>query len=388
MGRSRKLCLVSVGVYPGTGGSVIIVNNIARTFSKEDMVIIGQRQARTVRRPWSPEFPKLYYLDVFELPKRRGHRYTRWFSARSLKKQIRKIVLDEQCDCILAIFPDELFMYCAYSVSQDLGLPFFTWFHNTYLDNRRGVLKLLAHFLQPKFFLSATCNFVISDGLRRFYEGRYPSTDFVTLLHGFDVPKRNFIPYELPSEKVRFLFSGTLNHSCLDAALRLFEAIVKGKNHELHIFTGDLSFFRRHDFGGENVFFHNFLPLDEFVAKLTSFDVLLLPHGFEGDRSEAEYRTIFPTRTIPLLYSNRPILVHSPRDCFLTRFFIENNCGVVVTEKSEQQLVQAIDVLKTDAVKSHEVVKNALAVSKLFEVSHVRTEIMNRVLRLDPSRWS
>ena len=60
------------------------------------------------------------------------------------------------------------------------------------------------------------------------------------------------------------------------------------------------------------------------VAELRQYDVVVLTHGFNGAYGDVEYRTIFPTRAIPMLLSGRPMLVHSPPGAYLTEFFREN----------------------------------------------------------------
>lgn len=371
-----KTLLISWGVFPGTGGSCIIVNNIAKAFSKEEMAIVGEHPLAKSEKKWEAHLPNLYYVLPVALGKsKKGIRFTRWLSLKRIQKEIEDIIKKEQCDRILAIFPDEFYMYIAYRISRRMNLPFFTWFHNTYLDNRTGILKQLAKFLQPKFFSHARHNFVMSEGMKRFYHEKYPEWQFTPLVHGFKIPKLTPKSVPVQNGKIKFLFSGSINESCLDATVRLFKYILSRSDTELHVFSGNGNILEKLGIAGENLNIHSFMPLSEFEQQLYKYDIMLLPHGFEGMRTEAEYKTIFPTRTVPLLYSNRPILAHSPKGAFLTDFLKENDCAEVVDQKSTRQIEIAINDLVNNEDRKQELVQNAIETAKMFDLNNVSSQL-------------
>lgn len=375
-----KILLVSWGVFPGTAGSCVIVNNIARAFGKNELLIVGETPTVDSESVWGEELPKLIYLDGYTLPSRRGMRYTRWISYPRLVRNIEALAIKEGCTAVLAIFPDEFWMFLAYRVSKALDLPFYTWFHNTYLDNRIGVRKQLAKYLQPRFFRHANINFVMSDGMNNLVSKKYPDVDFATLVHGFEIPKVLFEEIPPITEKVKFMFSGSVNESCRDACERLFKYIMNRPNSELHIFSGNTAFVQQMGLSGDGLHVNSYLPLAEFERRLGDYDIMLLPHGFDGMRSEAEYKTIFPTRTIPLLFSNRPILAHSPKGSFLTEFLLEHDCAEVVQSKSRHDMESAIVTLLGDKSRVEELVKNAIQTSQYFDLKKVSRQLREQIL--------
>ncbi|RME94864.1 MAG: hypothetical protein D6772_13980, partial [Bacteroidetes bacterium] len=62
--------------------------------------------------------------------------------------------------------------------------------------------------------------------------------------------------------------------------------------------------------------------------------------GFTGGYGPVEYRTIFPTRTIPFLLSGKPIFAHAPPTSFLSDFLRQNKCALLV-DQPEPELVHA-----------------------------------------------
>lgn len=367
-----KILLISWGVFPSTGGSTVIVNNIARAFSKNEMVIVGEKPTVQSKKRWDEDFPNLYYVEPFaEGESKKGIRFRYWGRARRLQKEIEHILKKENCDRLLCIFPNEFYMYLGYRISKKFNIPFYTWFHNTYLDNRRGILKLLANFLQPKFFSHASQNFVMSEGMKNFYVQRYPNYNFKPLVHGFEIPDNPIQEIPKPKELIKFLFSGSINDSCLDATVRLFKYLATRKDAELHVYSGNGAILKQLGIESTNIIIHDFIPLKEFEKKLELYDIMLLPHGFEGMRTEAEYKTIFPTRTIPLLYSNRPILAHSPPGAFLTDFLKNHDCAEVVEEKSIKAIELAIDKLVNDVGRRNILVANAMQTARMFDLNNV-----------------
>jgi len=367
----EKILVVSWSVYPSPTGSAVIMDNIASTFSDAEMVLVGD--GKDLPPPdKGASYPKIYYMNPNPGFLKRVQKYSRWMNSGKITRQIEAIAKSEKCTSILAVFPDEFYMNAAYKVSKKLNLPFYTWFHNTYLDNRKGLLKMVAKRLQPRFFDHARTNFVMSDGMNDYYKKAYPKLSFTTLTHGFEIPKVEYKAFTPNKEIVRFLFSGSFNEACREATVRQLKTILKNPNHHVHLFTGtSIADFEAHGIGGSNVHHEGFVTLEELRQRFVEFDIMLLPHGFDGTRTDVEYDTMFPTRTIPILYSNRPILAHSPKGAFLTDFLRQHDCAEIVDEKDEDALDAAIQRLLNDEQRREHLIKNALKTAQIFDLNRV-----------------
>lgn len=360
-------------VYPTSTGSAIIVDNIARTFKPSEMVLLGEATNPISEEEEKNIRPKIYYTNPNVTIKGRGKRYLKWLNFNKVVRYMTEVAEKEQCTSILAVFPDEFYMYAAYKVSKKLNIPFFTWFHNTYLDSRTG-LSLGARFFQPRFFNHASINFLMSDGMLEFFQKKYPDYVFKTLRHGFEIPEITYTPADAPAEKIKFMYSGSINSSCLEATLRLFEVIHENPAYELHIY-GNEKEIKHYNIQTGKAILHGFVDWEVFVNSMENYDIMLLPHGFDGARTEAEYKTIFPTRTIPLLYSNRPILAHTPKGAFITDFLQKNNCAEVVDIKDKAAIRTAIKRLITDKTRRAEIIKNAIKTAKIFDINGVHKQL-------------
>ncbi len=376
----NKILFVAWGVYPQPAAMAVLIHTLATTLSTRAVVAGEFDFAET--KDWSEVNYPLYHLDPFILGQTRGIQYTKLLAMRKITGELETIAKKHDCRAIFCSFPDELYLGASYFASKRLNIPLFTWFHNTYSDNRTGVLGVLANWLQPRVFAHATMNFTMSDGMQRFYEKRYPSNRFQVLRHCFDLPKETAVLPALDRSIIKFAYTGNLNESCADAALRLCKYLLTQPNYELHILGGKSirsAFEQAGICAAPNVVFHGFVPDADFIKMLQTCHIVLLPHGFDGDRTQVEFETIFPTRTVPLLYCGRPILAHTPKNVFFTDFLEENNCAAVTTTKNERDIQNAIDRLLSDEVYCEDLVNNARKTANLFDKNIIAQQLLNKI---------
>ena len=308
--------MVTWTAFPPASGSGVILSNLLKQFDPGEIVLAGEHTyGADINKYSRPNYP-FYLLEHPFHTGVKGSTYLKWLSFTKVKRQLIQIIQKHQIDLVFGVFPDEFYTYVASRAALEREIPFYSWFHNTYLDNRSGILGWWANKIQPKIFRQSEIIFTMSEGMNDFFKKGYPffANKMHPLLHGFDIPnKHGSVDVEIQGS-VKHLLTGNINHSNKDSTARMVSTILSGfPDHEIHYYGGanenDWS-----DMGITNarLFIHGFIPLPQLVAKFHEYDTMLLPHGFEGNFSEAEYLTIFPTRTIPLLYSGKPIFAHSP----------------------------------------------------------------------------
>jgi hypothetical protein len=90
---------------------------------------------------------------------------------------------------------------------------------------------------------------------------------------------------------------------------------------------------------------HPHVDLQESLAIQHDADMLFLPLAFHSPIPEV-LRTSAPGKMGEYLSSGRPILVHAPQDSFLSWFFRQHRCGVVVDSPDCGLLADAVrDIL-------------------------------------------
>lgn len=342
------------------------------------MVLAGQVWSGAEGYRRDAALPTIHYVGrEWTWPKRgqRFVRWARWLTLRRLARSVERVAREEACDAIVSIFPNEFYLYAGYEAARRLKLPYYPYFHNTYLENRRGLPLRFARWLERRVFEDAPVVFVMSEGMKEYYEPRYPGVQFEPLVHTFNEPIPDFASPPAPGSPIGLAFIGNLNESNVDAARRMAQMVNQREDCRLTTYSGTPDwYFAKTGVCGSRIK-HTRVAYDEVTQALRSHDILLFPHGFTGGTSEAEYATIFPTRTIASLLAARPILAHTPPGSFLTRWLRNHDCAEIVDTPDVQALSAALDRLRDGAARREELVRNALVAVRQFHAPAVAANL-------------
>ncbi|MEH3116209.1 MAG: glycosyltransferase [Methylorubrum populi] len=143
-------------------------------------------------------------------------------------------------------------------------------------------------------------------------------------------------------------YTGSVYHAQADAFRNLLEVLEQiDEPWEIHIASEqDAERIRREGIGSPAIRLLGSLTREEAVSLQRRADVLFLPLAFEAIPDVI--RTSAPLKTGEYLASGRPILVHAPQDAWLSRFFRERGCGVVVDQPKTEPLKAALSRLRHD----------------------------------------
>jgi glycosyltransferase involved in cell wall biosynthesis len=374
------IALFSRSIYPRRSGSADITEQLAKSFSRDELFIVGGRKAFTTPMPRSDSDVEVFTLGSELNVKGRGDRFFRFFRWCMFPLLLRRSVAicrARRCTSVIGTFPDEFFVMLALRTARNLGLPFFAYFHNTLVENRTGVRLRTATYVQRRVFEEAEKVFVISKGMERYYQQRYPGVTFVTVPHTFTAYPSPMQPH-LPSTRSpkTVVLVGNFNQSNIDATCRVVDALGRSQDFRIVMYTPvPRVLLKVRGVDVDKVSNVEYIPGAELVERMKQADLLVLTHGFHGGLADIEYRTIFPTRTIPLLLAEIPLLVHAPAHSFVAEFFREHGCGVLVDEADEEKLVAAARALTSDGALAQRVVARAREVSRMFYGPEVKKSL-------------
>ena len=368
----QKTLLVSAGLPPALNGSSNIISNLASQFSRDELVLAGEKAPGPPESEWDQDDPdrvKIYFV----------HRRWPWRFKRTVRLFLFPIILlrvlwvskKERCKQIVGVFPNEFYLCVAYVASVITGTKFASYFHNTYLDNRGGMRLAFAKWLQPRVFQRSATVFVMSDGMKSVWEDTYANRNLCTLVHTFHEKVDHPTASQDFADDFRIAFMGNLNASNTDAMSRISGVLDHFPNCRMVTYSGvpDESF-ARIGLTGDQIT-NTRVGYDQVITELRKFDLLFLPHGFHGGLKEIEYATIFPTRTIPYLLSGTPIIAHSPSTAFLTQWLRRYDAAEIVDEPSVEKICDAIAKLQSDSRRRNEIVSNAFQAAQQFRGSVV-----------------
>lgn len=379
----NKLLILSRNVPPRFSGTSVVVENLLKGFKDENIVVVGEKFICG-----NCNYPKIKYNNL--------HYITVLFNTNTiLTKLLRRlqilsgfvllffIVLKHRPNKVLVIYPSAEYLFLGLLLSKIYKVDYYSYFHNTYKENTVGTAKFFASWLQERVFKYSEIVFFISDGLKNYYNDNYlkHTSKFETLTHSFVEGISSKIDVNIYG-KTKVAFSGSINASCEDAFHRLLKALSTFNNVEFNFFGNhEEAFFLSLGLKKDSFIIYSNLDRSQFITELKKCDVMLLPHGFGGNLSGIEYKTIFPTKTIEYLFSGKPIFYHGPPDSYLTNFLSDNKCAIIVDVKSKKEIKCKFKKLIENQNLRKTFVKNALLTSNSYHISKIIEKLKNKIYK-------
>jgi len=145
---------------------------------------------------------------------------------------------------------------------------------------------------------------------------------------------------------------------------------------KLHLYTSQSPFdLERQNIQGPVVFFPH-LPVSKVAQVQQQADILFLALAFHSPFPEV-IKTSAPGKMGEYLASGRPVLVHAPPDSFLSWYFKENGCGLVVERDEPAALGHAIERLLQEGALRETLVRNAIRCAKRdFSSTKAQTDFL------------
>ena len=236
-----RILVASWGIPPLKSGSAFVIDNLSSQFTKDEMVILGGRTILGKASVRSPELPAYHYqfteLNLFG----RGARFLapfRWMLFPFLLLKLNRLFKRTKCDYIVGVFPDEFFCFASYLVAKMNGARFSSYFHNTYIENRKGIGLAMGKRIQKSIFDHSESIFVMSEGMEHYYNDTYGYDKLRVLPHTF----RDYAPiqeYKVSQSRTTWnmVLIGNLNRSNIEATSRFMDAIQDDVRFTLSVYT-------------------------------------------------------------------------------------------------------------------------------------------------------
>ncbi|NND34356.1 MAG: glycosyltransferase [Saprospiraceae bacterium] len=385
-----KILLVSWPVLPMSGGSSVIIENLVRNFSAEEMVVLGSsRLIQNNRIKARDNGVKFHYFRSELYFFGRGYRYFIWFRKwrfQPLIRKIKKIIVEEGITQVMGVYPNPFYCLAACRAAEEMQIPFSAYFHNTYADNL-AIKDPQALKIQEEIFKRAKLIFVMSEGMQTFYKAKYGLSKFLPLLHTFNkkpgdgaMTSSSFVK----KKTFHLVAIGNFNESNLEATRRFLDTIKDHPKYKLHLYTHVPALLLKRRGLDPKYYQHcGSVSHDQIHGILQKYDICLLTHGFTGGYGPIEYQTIFPTRTIPMLLSGKPIFAHSPKNSFLNQFLEKHKCALIVDSKSATDIISGLDKIADNPSLQRQLVEAANAASQQFYGPSVVADLKNALKKIE-----
>jgi glycosyltransferase involved in cell wall biosynthesis len=166
-------------------------------------------------------------------------------------------------------------------------------------------------------------------------------------------------------DTINIIYAGAI-YVHQDALSNLVKAIEQVNNPRirLHLYTlANPDALKAQGIAGVQVELHPYIPQKEVFGVLRQADILFLPLAFETHVPEI-VKTASPGKMGEYMALERPILVHAPADSFISSFFREYQCGVVVDENDTDKLAKALETTLSDDDLQMKISQNARQIAR------------------------
>ncbi|WP_440950007.1 glycosyltransferase [Methanosphaerula subterraneus] len=357
-----KFALVSIALPPAWGGQAVVLYHLLKEMNPDEYCLITQKNYHfySMHGECAPKLRAHYHFlsPDYQVNRRAiigaaGALHLKavleWFlSFRT--RQIVKIVRKEACDAIVACTGDIFDPPAAYRASRILGIPFYLYAFDKYsqADKSAEVYSFTEKY-EPELLRGATGVIVPNEFMFNDYLDRYDIT--ATIIHNpSDLPDiTDREKKSQPEGEKKIVYTGAIYAAHFDAFRDLIEAIrsLNRDDIKVHLYTTQSQANLEAEGIRGPVVYHKHQPLSVISEVQQRADVLFLPLAFNSAYPEV-IRTSAPGKTGDYLASGRPILVHAPADSFVSWYFKEHECGIVVDQKDPAALASALYAILSD----------------------------------------
>lgn len=280
---------------------------------------------------------------------------------------------------IVATVPELASLLAAYLVHLVTRVPLVPYLHDTIIEGQTLVPhRWLAKRLQQRVLSASQEIFVLSEALAELYRDKY---DVETVVIPHCIEDDSIEPASRLVEPVSRTvgFSGAIYNLNRDSLARMAEAL-DGLPDVRFVVSTPGARTGATPFEGRDVDCRFIEEREDLIRFQRTSGVLYLPLSFSYPGGRGEIATVVPTKLFEYLVSGRPILVHAPDYCFLTRFARREGFAVVIDEPDPAILRGAVTRLLDDPEFSSGLVRNAFRVADRYRGARVAAKVESELL--------
>lgn len=369
---------------PVPAGSSVINRNLLSMFNPRSFKVLttSAKISANIEQIQDTDIKRIFRSFYF------SSRLNYYLSMMQIKKAVKesvKLAEKEKPAVIVGVFPDYYFLKIARETAKITGIPLVAYLHDTISEAHHNTrYENEANILQEQVFSEASAIFVMSRGMAELYKAKY-KLDAMPLEHTY----LEQIPGSLPEVQLKreAFWGGDIYGINKNAVSRISEALGK-INCGFFLATGaSIEGLKSMGIEGDHIQRGFFSQRSAYLANLKQSGLLILAldSADESPVHRDELATIFPTKTPEYLATGCPILIHCPEDYFLARFFKDNNCGYVITEKSPEKIAEISKQMLETPEAFSEMRLNALKAARIFDSERLAkkfSDVINKVAEL------
>lgn len=374
MYKKGKTLFLTTSYPPNPSAAAVVHRQLLDQFDPDSFILVtaffpGAKRAevpKDIRR-------RFVYLSL-EFFSSKVHRMLASFQRLTIPLFLRYYVARYKPARIVISYPDLYWLDICSAFAIKKNIPFVPYFHNTLVEGvYKESAKALAKKVQERVFGSAYNIAVMSEGMRDLYKRKY-NLSSVAWEHIYpELP----VPYNGPKE-YRAHWSGDIYEINYKALARLNNAFIK-MGMQFSISNGKtVEQLKAFGITGDHIKKVFYPKRADYLQQLNVASILLLALNYSDECTdhEDELATIFSTKTPEYLGSNSLIVYHGPRHYFLAQFILQNDCGIVIETRDEDELLKALTSVMENYDSHLYKIKNATKSLSIFNASLVAGKLI------------
>jgi glycosyltransferase involved in cell wall biosynthesis len=372
-----KFAFISQILPPASSGQAVVIQRLLQDLNPDSYCLISQQEQSHARNNYSGRLAGHYYQlptefralkkDHSHLSKLKRRLYLLLSTVLGLgiisrAYRIAKILKREKCRAVIACTSAELLdLPAGYLASRLAHASFYAYIFDDYSyvwPQMRWWARRMERFLLKRAGGIIVPNEFMGQELYRRHKVR------ALVIHNpVDTSKYQIAPdaaRSQPTPEIKIVYTGAVYGAHYDAFMNLLKAIglLKRADVKLHIYTTyPLDELKENGVEGALVR-HEHETVSAMPDIQQQSDMLFLPLAFSSPFPEI-IRTSAPGKIGEYLAAGRPILVHAPKDSFVSWYFRAHECGLVVDESDPAILAEAIERLLSDVELAERLSRNA-----------------------------
>ena len=394
-----KIALISHVLPPSWSGQAMVIYRMLRGLNPESYCLISRRTRGIDDDPtqYLSALPGRRYQTPPEFKVRRGFRFGMQHMNMLLAifqraRYFAGVLRRERCGAVVACTGDVEDLPAACLAARQVGVPFYAYIFDHYSKREwvDPVARSWARRLEPWMLKRAAAVIVPNETLRDDLFDDY-GVEATVIHNSCDIAAYEASPPERPAGNgggVSIVYTGDVYEAHFDAFRNLLEALerIERPRVELHLYTARTAeFLETYAIRGRVVYHPHHQP-SEMPGIQQQADLLFLPLAFDSPYPDI-VKTSAPGKMAEYLAARRPVVVHAPPDSFISWYFRQHECGLVVDRNDPAELARALDlILKDEALRERLGARAWERAGADFDISKARAQFA-RVVGLDAREY-
>ena len=374
MFKKGKTLFLTIAYPPNPTASAVVNRHLVDQFDPKSFVVITGFFPGAKRAEIPKEIQQHFIYLSFEFLSSKVHRLIARLQRFTIPVFLNIYISLIKPGRIIITFPDLYWLDLCSAVAIKKKIPFIPYLHDTIVEATYGRSKELAKKVQERIFSKAYNIAVMSEGMKELYQKKYQLSS-VAWEHIY--PES---PVVFNGQKNnRAHWSGDVYEINYKAVVRLNNALEK-MGMQFSISNGKTrEQLKTFGIEGEHLQKVFYPKRADYLLQLSASKILLLGLNYADECTvdEDELASIFSTKTPEYLGSDSLIVYHGPKHYFLAKFILQNDCGIVIDTRDENELLAQLENIIQNYNSHLQKIKNAGSSLSIFNAELVAQKLIS-----------